>query len=429
MASDLQRFSIHKKAQEACPWVNYDNDAKWKTACREWEHIKVNEKGTALFGTFSSSAHLRLDSGVALLLGDECGQASEPETLQFLKHVSSQTCTVLIGDPDQLPPVVKCENASFAGLGTSLLERLMHIPRLVSVMLDIQYRMAPVIARWPSQYYYRNLVSDGPQHRPPVKGFPSLYHSAPGPASGHIVFVNVYNSEESSVQGNIQNIPEAQVAQAILEELLRCNRDINHNDVCVITPYVGQRTYLRRHVNRNVPVDTVDGFQGRECEIVILSTVRCGNTIGFLDDYRRLNVSLTRAKRGIIVLGSVATLYQGDQYAGWASFLTYVWNQQALLTCHWDCWERLRYKACDLPRSRLQDWELPEVRPKKPDKKTLELASTALISYTPMSMDEQRRILTEAQNALQMLATNRCFILSLGFVMDLSCGWSGGSSV
>ena len=111
------------------------------------------------------------------------------------------------------------------------------------------------------------------------------------------------------------------------------------------------------------------------------------------------------------------------------SFFTYVWNQQALLTCHWDRWERLRYKACDLPRSRLQDWELPEVRPKKADKETLKLASTALISYTPMSMDEQRRILTEAQNALQMLATNRCFILSLGFVMDLPCGWSGGSSV
>jgi len=300
----------------------------------------------------------------------------------------------------------------------------MGTPGLEPVLLQTQYRMAPAIARWPCSYYYNGLVNDGPQERTPVKGFPSVS----GKASGQIVFVDVYNSWEWSAPGEVSNQNEAEMAHGILEKLFVHNPDISERDVCVITPYAGQKRELQKILTRKVEVDTVDAFQGRECEIVILSTVRCGGTIGFLDDYRRTNVSLTRAKRALIVLGSAATLYHYDRYAGWGVFLHHLSHRGALIGGYLHDWKYPRYYPSELPSTRTLDWQPPAKRPKKEEKPALRWSSIAPLSCTPISVEDQGEFLLAAQDVVQKLATNKCFILSLGFLMDLKSGWSGGSS-
>ncbi len=143
------------------------------------------------FSTFMGSRKLRETCELAVVLGDECGQATEPETLVPLMSVGSLTRTVLVGDPDELPP--RCDSPHVRGEpDRSLLERLMGVAGFKVVKLRIQYRVHPAIAKWPFKEFYHGEVQNGvaKSDRNPVK---TSFSSCRG---CHLQFINIDGREE-----------------------------------------------------------------------------------------------------------------------------------------------------------------------------------------------------------------------------------------
>jgi len=266
---------------------------------------------------------------------DEASMSTEPASLVPLMKGSQHVA--LIGDHKQLPPVIASQEAQSNGLGISLFERLTEEGAIPSVMLDIQYRMHPDISRFPSAEFYNFSLSDGTVDSVgKVASFldpPISTHLTANPVTGNrpsLIFLDHAGSESIKDRSRV-NWNEAHIVCAIVEDLLLHNKDLRGSDIGVITPYVAQVSLLDRLFDKNeerfkqvlgeqramqlanIEVKSVDGFEGREKEVIIFSTVR-NNTrghIGFLADRRRLNVGLTRAKRGLFVIGSIATLKAG----------------------------------------------------------------------------------------------------------------------
>ncbi|KAG5650471.1 hypothetical protein H0H81_012134 [Sphagnurus paluster] len=248
----------------------------------------------------------------------------------------------LIGDHKQLPPVIRSAEAQALGLGLSLFERLTQEGVVPSVMLDTQYRMHPAISRFPSSEFYDHALQDGT-----VDGAGNAHSRLSPPASQHlktnsttghhpsVIFID-HTGAESMKERSRVNIDEAHIVASIVEDLLLNNPQLSGGDIGIIAPYVAQISLLTRLFNRdakycerfravlgdqramqlaNVEIKTVDGFEGREKDVIIFSTVRNnpGGYIGFLADRRRLNVGLTRARRGLFVVGNLTTLEAGKR--------------------------------------------------------------------------------------------------------------------
>ena len=137
-----------------------------------------------------------------------------------------------------------------------------------------------------------------------------------------MAFLPVQEGEVRSPDGNSKENPaEASWVSRVLEELLD-GGELEMSDIGIITPYAGQVRAIRDSMSErldSVEVRTVDGYQGREKEVIIFSCVRSNSegNVGFLSDSRRLNVALTRAKRGLIVIGDPETLRHDDDWAAW----------------------------------------------------------------------------------------------------------------
>ena len=191
--------------------------------------------------------------------------------------------------------------------------------------------MHPTIREFPSARFYENRLEDGcsSAQRLPVAGF--LWPDWDKPVS----FVPVHGSEiEEEAGSSRSNMDEAAIVIKIVNDLLAPG-DISAEDIGVISPYAGQVRLIRSMMNDEIDgleIKSVDGYQGREKEIIVLSTVRANENgvVGFLSDYRRLNVALTRAKRGLIVVGDDRTL-RND--ATWASWLDWV-SESNLMAWH-----------------------------------------------------------------------------------------------
>jgi len=248
----------------------------------------------------------------AVLL-DEATQAVEAEALIPIVHGARQV--VLIGDHRQLGPVIMSKEAARAGLGQSLFERLICLG-LRPIRLQVQYRMHPCLSAFPSNSFYegslQNGVTSGERCRP-FLDFPW-----PDPQSP-MFFLSCQAAEEISASGtSYLNRAEATQCERMVTRLLRAG--ILPSQIGVITPYDGQRAYLQQHMQLSgalrkdlyaeVEVASVDAFQGREKDYIILSCVRSNDNqgIGFLHDARRLNVALTRAKYGLVILGNARVL-------------------------------------------------------------------------------------------------------------------------
>ena len=289
---------------------------------------------------------------------DEATQAPEPVALIPL---TKAVAGVLVGDQMQLPPTVTSRKAESCGLGVSLFERLERLG-LVPDLLDRQYRMHPALAEWPSKAFYGGRVSSNPTpvDRPPALGLP--WPSKTTGTYGRIpmAFVEIDGQERRAPDGlSILNEAEARAAVAVVETLLAASpRDTlvdgmlsvrSPGDIGVIAPYAAQVRRLRElwasspaYINsaadfsatsdkpgwdvdaearaeRELEVHSVDGFQGREKEVIVLCTVRAnsGGSLGFVADDRRLNVAVTRAKRGLVVLGNRATLSSDKTWREW----------------------------------------------------------------------------------------------------------------
>ncbi|PIA32540.1 hypothetical protein AQUCO_04400027v1 [Aquilegia coerulea] len=267
------------------------------------------------------------------VLIDESTQATEPECL--IPLVLGVKQVVLVGDHCQLGPVIMCKKAARAGLAQSLFERLVLLG-VKPFRLQVQYRMHPSLSEFPSNSFYEGTLQNGVT----INERQSSGIDFPWPVPNRPMFFYVQmGQEEISASGtSYLNRTEAGNVEKIVTTFLRSG--VVPNQIGVITPYEGQRAYIVNYMSRNgalrqqlykeIEVASVDSFQGREKDYIILSCVRSNEHqgIGFLNDPRRLNVALTRARYGIVVLGNPKVL---SKQPLWNSLLTHYKEHECLV--------------------------------------------------------------------------------------------------
>lgn len=257
---------------------------------------------------------------------DESTQAIEPEMLVPIVKCSGPV--VVIGDQKQLGPVLASESAARKGLKYSLFERLLMCD-ITCVRLSIQYRMHPAISEFPNENYYNGEIQDGVKASERQKHKQNLTWPD---ASKPIIFVDVDGEERRSGRSKSwANTDQIRAVYQFIEKLLRSG--VTSKEIGVITPYAGQKSELISRMYsvpeyRGIEIASVNQFQGREKEFIIVSTVRSNKkaSIGFCDDARRINVALTRAKCGLIIIGSKMTLQGngGNQLdSGWGKLIQF----------------------------------------------------------------------------------------------------------
>jgi predicted DNA helicase len=267
-----------------------------------------------------------VDTGLfKVVLIDEASQSTVPTCLVPISKGCRQL--VLVGDSNQLPPTVKTDRAMQGGLNRSLFERLQDMG-ISSIMLNTQYRMHPTIAAFSSEHFYRGELrsADNVASLVPPAGFDWPIR---GGLSVPVAFVEAVSDsgEDISLDGaSRSNYKEAEAVVGALRDLLMAG-DVAATDIGIVTPYKGQVELLGKMLAtepmfEGVEVNSVDGYQGREKELVMFSAVRSNpeRRVGFLADWRRLNVAITRAKRGLLMFGDPETL-RGDEI--WANLLDY----------------------------------------------------------------------------------------------------------
>ena len=246
---------------------------------------------------------------------DEASQATIPSVLLPINKAEK---FVLIGDHKQLPPVVLNNNASV--LKTSLFEELITIHEHQSQELLIQYRMNEILMLFPNMKFYGNKLkcSEKSKNYYLNCGVLEKYDS-----SSPLVFIDTSkhkNNKENTLgySHSYINDLEIEIVLDIIEKYL--DKGINPKDIGVISPYANQVREINKKAN--VAVKSVDGFQGGEKDIIIISLVRSNDNkdIGFLKDMLRLNVSLTRAKKKLIIIGNRETLEGNKDYKEFLEF-------------------------------------------------------------------------------------------------------------
>ena len=290
----------------------------WKEVRRIEREIRddILDRCQVLCCTCIGSGHDLLDGRrFSRVLIDEATQATEPASLVPLVRGSRQI--VLIGDHKQLPPTVISRRAEDGGLSRSLFERLIDMG-IEPKLLTTQYRMHPSISEFPNTHFYQGLLEDGvsTDQRPAPMGM--LWPDWESP----MAFVPVDGDELLSPDGaSKENPAEASWAVKILIGLVE-GGEVDLSDIGIVTPYAGQVRAIRDMIPeslQSVEVRTVDGYQGREKDVIIFSCVRSNKdgNVGFLSDPRRLNVALTRSRRGLVVVGDPETLRSDENWRSW----------------------------------------------------------------------------------------------------------------
>jgi superfamily I DNA and/or RNA helicase len=253
---------------------------------------------------------------------DEATQSPDPLTLVALARGLR---AVLAGDPCQLPPTMIDPGAARAGLATTFFERLLAAGEVPAVMLEVQHRMHADIMRFPSRSMYGGRLVAAPD----VAGWTlDDLGAAPDPLRpGAVWLVDTAGTdvaeerteEAGQIDPSTQNPRQAERVAAEVRRLL--SRGVAPKDVAVIAAYHAQvrrlRELLAEERAAGLEVGTVDGFQGREKEAIVVDTVRSNDRgeIGFLGDVRRMNVALSRARRFLLVVADSATLGGHPYYA------------------------------------------------------------------------------------------------------------------
>jgi ATP-dependent RNA/DNA helicase IGHMBP2 len=237
------------------------------------------------------------------LVIDEAGQCIEPLAWCIFPLAEK---IVLAGDHWQLPPTVLSHDAARLGFNRSILETA--IGKVSTVfLLNTQYRMREVIAGFSSGYFYNNLLLTAAH----------LQNSGT-----HISFIDTAGSGYNEIHGpdgtSLQNEGELRIVQKLFE-----TESLDPLKTALISPYSGQVTAAREVLPKQLRMSTIDSFQGQEKETIIVSLVRSNDDgdIGFLKDYRRMNVAITRAKEQLFVIGDSATIGADPFYN---AFLTYI---------------------------------------------------------------------------------------------------------
>lgn len=258
--------------------------------------------------------HLRFET----LVIDEAGQCIEPLAWCIFPLANKY---VLAGDHLQLPPTVLNDEAAKLGLNRSILE-IAIASAGHAFLLDTQYRMREAIAGFSSDFFYKGLLLTAPH----------LLNNG-----SHITFIDTagsgYNETHGSDGVSLQNEGELKTILQLLN-----TESLDLLKTAFISPYSGQVTAARELLPKQLRTSTIDSFQGQEKENIILSLVRSNDDgdIGFLKDYRRMNVAITRAKEKLFVIGDSATIGADSFYHSYLDYIekkgTYrtVWEFQNL---------------------------------------------------------------------------------------------------
>lgn len=250
---------------------------------------------------------------------DEAAQAVELNSIIPLRY-GCRRC-ILVGDPHQLPPTVISQRADKLNYSRSLFVRMFEQAREQVYLLSIQYRMHPDISLHPSKTFYESKLDDGPNMAQlTTRPWHNDQLLAP------FRFFSVKGAERPSRGHSYLNMEEASVAVAIYERLSRAASGFDFDGkVGCVTMYKGQVEELKRafrnrygaDIDKRVDFNTVDGFQGQEKDVIILSCVRSGkNGLGFLTDARRINVAVTRAKASLFIIGNAEGLRDASPPTG-----------------------------------------------------------------------------------------------------------------
>ena len=290
--------------------------------------IRINSE---LFGQARVIASTLVGSNSRIMEGQKFGTLFIDEAAQALEAacwIPIKRCTrvVLAGDHCQLPPTVKSIAVQRAGLGKTLMERIVENKPEVVTLLKVQYRMNDEIMRFSSDWFYGGQVESAPQ----IKYRGILDYDVP------MMWVETREDDDEHYRetfvgesfGRI-NKDEAELTLQTLEAYYRKigkQRILDEQiDVGIISPYRAQVQYLKRLIRKReffkpyrslITVNTVDGFQGQERDVILISLVRANaeGQIGFLSDLRRMNVAITRARMKLIIIGDPSTLCRHPFY-------------------------------------------------------------------------------------------------------------------
>lgn len=313
-AENLECLKLLKSIRESIQLPDIYQDYQIRSFCLK--------NALLIFCTASSSTKLHTDGvkQMELVIIDEAAQLKECEStiplqLAGLRHA------ILIGDERQLPAMVQskiCEKAEF---GRSLFERLVKLGH-ERHLLQVQYRMHPSISSFPNEEFYENKIMDGPN----VKKRNYEKRFLQGKIYGAYSFINVtHGNEEFDNKHSRKNLVEVAVLVEIVANLFKASKASKQKlRVGCISPYKAQVFAIQEKLGKtystdvnsdfSVTVRTVDGFQGGEEDVIIISTTRCNvrGSIGFLSNRQRANVALTRARYCLWILGDGATLVNSD---------------------------------------------------------------------------------------------------------------------
>ena len=263
----------------------------------------------------SASRSCFRETNFNLVITDEATQAYEPSTIVPLTHNAEKW--VVFGDQKQLGPVVNESDKVLkrCKYDQSLFERLINGVGVSYMFLDVQFRMNPQISCFINETFYNGNISDyhdlAEKTKLTTRAIPN-----------NVVFVNT-NGEEVNTHPSFKNEREAKVVTTIINNMIKDG--VNPNEIGVITPYASQVAEIVFYLqNKSIKVSTVDSFQGSEKKYIIVSTVRTNtSSIGFVANPRRINVTLTRAQIGLVVVGNAPALYKDPI---WGSFIIYIKN-------------------------------------------------------------------------------------------------------
>ncbi len=300
-----------------------DNDAVKSDLMR-----RANIVGCTLAG---AGADLLSDyqQGFDYLIVDEACQAVEAACLIPLRYQPRKY--IYVGDPRQLPAVLFAKSSLGNTYSTSIFDRFAAAGVPVQ-MLSVQYRMHPLIAEFPSRMFYDGQLKNGentllPSWVPPYSS-PATAPSLADAVLGPICFVDV-ERPSGSRGSRYDNEDEAKVTAAICRRMLQIHgpSGFRGSDIAVLTFYNRQKTVMSKQLatmftgeRPMIEVSSVDGFQGREADVIIISCVRSRDGVGFLADMRRLNVAITRAKKALIIVGNQDNLVSNK---GWKDVLDF----------------------------------------------------------------------------------------------------------
>lgn len=276
---------------------------------------------------------------------DEAAQAVEPSTLIPFKY--NPGLIVMVGDPCQLPATVFSRVCKEHNYSQSLFLRLQRTGLPVA-MLETQYRMHPLIAEFPSARYYNHSLLTDSSVATLMKNGKAFYNDS----SCHfrpLVFFDLAYSSERNDNRSFSNPEEARFVVAHLQRLIQGYPGEGQN-VGIIAPYRAQRKLIVQSLRQALgnelcaeldpEISTVDGFQGREKDIIIFSCVRAskggdreGSGIGFLKEWQRLNVAVTRAKYALWIVGHQQTLQRDPE---WRALLDFVRQRNVLFSLQKD---------------------------------------------------------------------------------------------